>query len=184
MIALVLLALLREAAAGSIYINGVRADEPPAVTLQGVTVRIDAAGDIFIDAPRYNVQVLSGPDAAQAAAQSPAAPSYARASPLTWYLVSEDQASVGGIFDVYVNGAFVRRIESGQSQVLVDLSTFVQPGVNTVKFVPMSVASRGELGAYVGGANPAGPALRIDAPAVTWRASLGRNPQEYTFVVP
>ena len=179
MIALVLLALLREAAAGSIYINGVRADEPPAVTLQGVTVRIDAAGDIFIDAPRYNVQVLSGPDAAQAAA-----PSYARASPLTWYLVSEDQASVGGIFDVYVNGAFVRRIESGQSQVLVDLSTFVQPGVNAVKFVPMSVASRGELGAYVGGANPAGPALRIDSPAVTWRASLGRNPQEYTFVVP
>ena len=182
MIALVLLALLREAAAGSIYINGVRADEPPAVTLQGVTVRIDAAGDIFIDAPRYNVQVVSG--STLPAAPSPAAPSYARASPLTWYLVSEDQASVGGIFDVYVNGAFVRRIESGQSQVLVDLSTFVQPGVNAVKFVPMSAASRGELGAYVGGANPAGPALRIDAPAVTWRASLGRNPQEYTFVVP
>ncbi len=180
MIALVLFALLRSASAGVVYINGVRADEPPAITLEGVTVRIDAAGNIFIDAPRYNVQVVSG------APSLPPTPvrSAAVAAPLTWYLVSEDQASLGGAVDVYVNGSYVRRIESGQTQVLVDLSSFVRSGVNSVKFVPVSPASRGQLGAYIGGANTSGSTLRIDAPAVTWRAAVGQTAQEYTFVVP
>ncbi len=178
MIALVVLALLTQASAGALYINGVRADEPPAVTLEGVTVRIDAGGNIFIDAPRYNVQVVSAAPAPVVAARP------ATAAPLTWYLVSEDQASVGGAVDVYVNGAYVRRLQSGQSQVLVDLSSFVRPGPNTVKFAPVSPASRGELGAYIGGANGSGSTLRIDAPSVTWRAGMSLTSQEYTFVVP
>ncbi len=178
MIALVVLAWLPVASAGALYINGVRADEPPALTLEGVTVRIDAGGNIFIDAPRYNVQVVS---AAPAVAVRP---TVATAAPLTWYLVSEDQASVGGAVDVYVNGSYVRRLQSGQSQVLVDLSSFVRPGPNTVKFAPVSPASRGELGAYIGGANGSGSTLRIDAPSVTWRAGMSLTSQEYTFVVP
>jgi hypothetical protein len=177
-IALVVLAWLPVASAGALYINGVRADEPPALTLEGVTVRIDAGGNIFIDAPRYNVQVVS---AAPAVAVRP---TVATAAPLTWYLVSEDQASVGGAVDVYVNGSYVRRLQSGQSQVLVDLSSFVRPGPNTVKFAPVSPASRGELGAYIGGANGSGSTLRIDAPSVTWRAGMSLTSQEYTFVVP
>jgi len=181
-IALVVLAWLPVASAGALYINGVRADEPPAVTLEGVTVRIDAGGNIFIDAPRYNVQVVSAAPAPVVAARpATAAPS---AAPLTWYLVSEDQASFGGAVDVYVNGAYVRRLQSGQSQVLVDLSAFVRPGTNTVKFAPLSPASRGELGAYIGGANGSGSTLRIDAPSVTWRAGMSLSAQEYTFVVP
>jgi hypothetical protein len=180
-IALVALALLPLASAGALYINGVRADEPPAVTLEGVTVRIDAGGNIFIDAPRYNVQVVS---AAPAVAARPTTAATATAAPLTWYLVSEDLASVGGAVDVYLNGAYVRRLQSGQSQVLVDLSSFVRPGLNTVKFAPVSPASQGDLGAYIGGANGSGSTLRIDAPSVTWRAGMSPTSQEYTFVVP
>jgi hypothetical protein len=176
-IALVALALLPLASAGALYINGVRADEPPAVTLEGVTVRIDAGGNIFIDAPRYNVQVVS-------AAPAPVVAARPTAAPLTWYLVSEDLASVGGAVDVYLNGAYVRRLQSGQSQVLVDLSSFVRPGPNTVKFAPVSPASQGDLGAYIGGANGSGSTLRIDAPSVTWRAGMSPTSQEYTFVVP
>lgn len=57
MIALLLASVLSiavsDARAGALYINGVRADDAPAVVLERCTVRIDEAGNVFIDAPGY-----------------------------------------------------------------------------------------------------------------------------------
>lgn len=185
--------LLPGADAGSVYINGVRADELPAVSLIGVNVRIDGTGNIYIDAPKYQVQVVGGPapvSPAPAIAPSPGpaaavGPAVARpaASAAVWYLVSEDEGSTGGIVDVYVNDRYVRRLLSGQAQVLVDLSTYVKSGNNKVQFV-VRTAPGGRLAAYVGSGDSSQDALRIDAPAVTWRSTGAQVMQEYTFTAP
>ncbi len=164
-----MLGLAQPAMAGSVYINGVRADAPPPLDLKAVNVRIDAQGNIWIDAPGYQVQVVGGP---------PPAP--VPMSTLVWYLVSEDEGSVGGVVDVYVNDRYVRRLQSGQSQVLVDLTSFVQGGTNKVQFV-VRTPPTGRMAAYIGGANPADSTLRIDAPPVTWRSTGSQQVQEFSF---
>ncbi len=172
------------ALAGTVYINGVRVDLLPVVTLQGATVRMDQNGDIWIDAPNYKVQVVGGapsPTSAQASATS--AVSTPDASGRVWYLVSEDEGSVDGVVDVFVNDQYVRRLQSGQSQVLVDLSAYVHRGSNKVQFV-VRTAPTGRLGAYVGAGDNTGEALRIDAPPVTWRSAGAQTVQDYTFTVP
>lgn len=169
------------ALAGSVYINGVRVDLLPVVTLHGATVRMDQNGDIWIEAPNYKVEVVGGPPGAYTtpASASTVTPD---ATGRIWYLVSEDEGSLGGIIDVYVNDKYVRRLQSGQSQVLVDLSAYVHPGSNKVQFVVRS-APTGRMGAYIGAGDDSGDALRIDAPPVTWRSSGAPEVQEYTFTL-
>ncbi len=171
--------LVGTALAGSVYINNVRVDELPAISLQNVSVRIDAQGDIYIDAPNYKVQVV-GQSTAAAATSSPHA---VAAASQVWYLVSEDDGSSSGIVDVYVNDRYVRRLESGQAQVLVDLSNYVQHGANKVQFV-VRTAPSGRLGAYVGAGDPSAGNLHIDNPAVSWRSTGAQMVQEYSFSVP
>lgn len=166
-----MIALVGLCLAGSVYINGVRADEPPAMSFENVDVRIDSAGNVYVDAPGYQVQVIGG--------ASPAAVS-APASLGQWYLVSEDEGSTGGIVDVYVNDQFVRRLQSGGTQVLVDLSSVVRPGPNTVQFV-VRQAPTGRLAAYVGVGREGGGGLQLDAPAVTWRSLGAPATQKMTF---
>ncbi|GDX82074.1 hypothetical protein LBMAG42_38850 [Deltaproteobacteria bacterium] len=55
---------LAAANAGDIYLNGVRADVLPVMSMENVTVRFDASGNIWIDAPMYRVSVV--PSGAQA----------------------------------------------------------------------------------------------------------------------
>lgn len=179
MSALLLGLLVAPALAGSIYINGVRADEPPAVSLVGVDVRIDGSGNVYIDAPRYNVQVVGG---GAPSAPSQAAPAAAPAS--SWFLVAEDSGSRGAVADVYVNDRFVRRLSSGDAQVLVDLGPFVVSGYNSVRFVVAQPPEGGALRAYVGAGGVASGALRMDTPAVNWTAVGSQPDQRFSFVVP
>ncbi len=50
------------ALAGGVFVNGVRADVLPPVTLERCTVRVDAQGNIYIDAPGYKVAVTQAGD--------------------------------------------------------------------------------------------------------------------------
>ncbi|MCP4807905.1 MAG: hypothetical protein GY913_24850 [Proteobacteria bacterium] len=57
-----LLAALSTANAGNVYINGVNATGLTNFELQDVDVRLDADGDVYIDAPRYSIEVQAVPD--------------------------------------------------------------------------------------------------------------------------
>ena len=63
------------AAPPAIYINNVYVDTLPQMELRNVTVRVDATGALYIDAPNYRVEVVD-PDTGVA---TPAAPSSAAA---------------------------------------------------------------------------------------------------------
>ncbi len=60
------------ASAGEVYINGVRAQGMPVMTMENVTVRFDAQGNIWVDAPQYQVTVVKGGTGAPPAPASPA----------------------------------------------------------------------------------------------------------------
>src|SRR5262245_22583823 len=55
-----LLLLAGEASAGSVYLNNVRIDGVKNQKFDKVNVRIDDDGNVFIDAPGYNVRQLEG----------------------------------------------------------------------------------------------------------------------------
>ena len=68
---MLLLAWLAQAVAADVYLNGVKASGLTNFELKDVNVRIAANGDVYIDAPRYSIEVVSAP---KAPAPQPVAP--------------------------------------------------------------------------------------------------------------
>lgn len=201
------LALVAAAFAGSVYINGVRADVLPEMTLEDVTVRIDGAGNLYIDAPGYRARVVSPPAeptsqtytppprVASAAPPVPAQaytppPSATPAAVGTWWLVTEDNDSSGHQLEVLVNGTLVRRVRSGEPQLILDLSSFLRSGTNTVTItaLPSPTLGGGVLNVYVGRGGNAGGTIRIDEPEIRYarRASdpAAGGTRSFTVVLP
>lgn len=195
--------LLALALGADVYVNGVRADVLPVTTLTGVTVRFDAAGNVWIDAPTYKVSTSTVAPASAPAASTwsapaaPAAPAKAATAPTGaglaaggWWLVTEDAGSVGQSLEVYVNEVLARRVASGEPQVLLDLGAYLHPGPNTVRIVarPPAAAPAGALSVYVGRGSAAGNTVRISTIDLRYsrRAEdgLAGSVKEYTVLVP
>lgn len=170
-----MLALLASAFAGSIYINGVKADGITNFELQDVDVVIDGNGDVHIDAPRYAIEVRS-PGGGTKPETTPvvAADGTVSTAPIappkglpaeSWWLVSEDNGSVGHVIDVSVGGTPVATVTSGDPQLMLDISPHLSHGANVVTFTARAgELEGGVLSLYVGeGSNEAG-ALQLEAP--------------------
>ena len=202
------------AAAGDVYLNGIRADVLPVMSMENVTVRFDAQGNIWVDAPTYRVRVSTGdaPAAVPPASTYPAttapvvvppAPVVYRPEPSalptarprptvasgSWWLVTEDNDSVGHDVEVMVNGVSVRHVRSGESQIILDLGAWLQPGNNTIT---LNAAPGGYAGGafmvYVGKGRADDGTVRLEAPdiryarrAVDLAAGATRT---YTLVIP
>lgn len=119
-----------------VYVNGVEAAGMKDFQFKAVDVRIDSEGNIWIDAPRYRIEV-SKPAGAPAStpATAPTAPAAAIAQGAHW-LVTQDQGSTGQIIEVLVNGTSVREIRSGQAQLILDVGPFLKAGSNVITFRP------------------------------------------------
>lgn len=191
-----LLWLAAAALAGDVYINGIRADVLPVMSMEQVTVRFDAQGNIWIDAPTYRVTVVTpapapspAPTYAPAPAPSPApayaptpapspAPSPAPAATsrpasavpaATWWLVTEDNDSAGHDVEVLVNGVSVRHVRSGEAQLILDLGPWLQRGANTITLqAAPGTYGGGAFTVYVGKGSDAGGTVRLDAPDVRY----------------
>lgn len=192
------------ARAGELYINGVRAQGMPVMTMENVTVRFDAQGNIWVDAPQYQVTVVKGGTGAPPApattspypapAPTPAAyvpapsavpaPAYAPAPSAVpapaagaslgiaagkWWLVTEDNDSVGQDVEVVVNGVSVRHVRSGETQAILDLGPYLRSGSNTLSMraAPGSYGG-GALVVYVGKGSTSGGTVRLDNPDIRY----------------
>jgi hypothetical protein len=159
--ALMLLASL--ATAGELYVNGVKATGLRSQDFEGCDVRIDERGDIWVTAPRYVVRSAEEPQA-----PAPRAGAQGTVSAGRWWLVTEDHSSSGHSVEVFVNGTLVRRVGSGEPQVILDLAPWLVPGNNNVTFsaLPGPVPGGGALHIYLGaGYNDAG-VVRISDPQI------------------
>lgn len=116
------------ALAGSTYLNGVKIDGVTNQKFEKVDVRIDEQGNLFIDAPGYQVRQVEA-----APAQGAAAPTLSK----KYFLVTE-QTVVGMTeydIDLYVNSKLVRKLRSGDEQIVTEITRHLSPGKNTVLMV-------------------------------------------------
>lgn len=172
------------AAPPAIYLNGVRVDNLPAIEMKNCTVRVDAAGAIWIEAPGFKVTANApttpapAPAPVPAPAPAPVATSPTAIAPGTWWLVTEDDGSAGQSVDIRINGVLVRTVRSGDVQVMMDVSSLLRRGANEVTFSATSQAAlaAGNMAFYIGMGTPgANGVVRLDAPPVkyTRRAAEG-----------
>lgn len=155
------LILMASAFAGTIYINNIAVQTLPVVEMKGVNVRFDAAGNVYIDAPNYQVREVAPPTFVSANGSASVVPAG------TWWLVTEDNGSAGSVVDVMVNGTVIRRVVSGQAQLIMDIGPFLKQGTNEITLlVQPGVAGGGILNIYVGQGSNAQGTIRLDAPVV------------------
>ena len=164
----------------TLYVNGVRADGLRDFLLEDVDVRIDADGDIHITAPGYKVEAV--PEASEGPLPESELP-----SELYW-LVTMDEGSRGYVADVLVNGSLVRKIRSGEEQLILDVGPYLRSGENKLMLLPSEGAGQGTLRVYLGtGTNEAGTVVMDDLSVdLALTSSGGKSPaaQTSTFTVP
>ena len=193
--ALLVTLFLSVAHAGSLYVNGVRADTLRNFEFSHVDVKVDDQGNIWVDAPLYKVEMQS-PDQAKApevrTVETPGTvptPSASDAPVGVYWLVTEDNASVGHTIDVVVNGTLAQKVRSGDTQVILDIGKYLKVGTNTVVMTaqPSEKLDGGVVEIYIGtGANINGT-LTMDRPLIDFarRATdnAGGASQSFEIVV-
>ena len=116
----------------SVFLNGVNVDTLRSQKFEKCSsVRIDERGDVLLDCPGYQVEAQP---VAPAAPVLPAA--VASAITKRYFLVTEekDGAATQYEVDVFVNGKWLRKIRAGESQVVLEITKNLHPGVNKVLF--------------------------------------------------
>jgi hypothetical protein len=129
--ALLVLALLAAPAwATDVFINGVQVDGLQNQTFDKVTVKFDGSGNVWIEAPGYNIKkVQVGPESGRVVREEVGMTK-------KYFLVTE-QNVVGMTeynIDVFINSKFVRSLKSGEEQIVTDVTKHLHPGKNTVMF--------------------------------------------------
>ncbi len=159
----------------SIFLNGVNIDGVRAQTFEKCrAVRIDDKGNLQLDCPGYQVENPGGAAAAPVvlpsipvAGASLAPPSLAK----HYFLVTEqsDGASAQYDVDVYVNSKWVRKVRSGDEQIVLDITRFLAPGPNKLLFAatkraPKAGAATSFVRFIVGEGESSGAQVLIDNP--------------------
>ncbi len=184
--ALVLLFVAATAHAGSVYLNNVKIDGVTNQRFEKATVRIDEKGNVFIDAPGYKVQQVEGAPAE--------GPSTGGVITRHYFLVTE-QSAIGMTeydMDLYVNGKWVRKLRSGEDQIVSEVTKHLVPGKNTILFVckkqsgetRKSYSKEHFFRVMIGEGNMSGDHVMIDNPVVKFErtaADTGDLSQEFTF---
>ncbi len=161
-----LLLAVATGAAGELYVNGVRATGMRDQTFEDADVHIDEHGDIHITAPRYVIHSLE-PEPTPAPQPTPQA---SEVSAGQYWLVTEDHRSSGHTVEVFVNGNLVRRVRSGEPQLILDLGPWLVRGTNNITFsaLPGPQPGGGALHVYMGtGYNDAG-VIRLHDPQIDY----------------
>ncbi len=189
-----LLWLASTALAGQLYINGVFVDPATiaGVEMKNVTITFDASGNIQVAAPGYKIEVVDPPGAtstpppapvgAQAAGARPPVPATpppqtnSGVAPARWWLVTEDNASVGHTIEILVNGTPVKTVGSGLPQQILDVGKWLRPGTNQVEVRSNSVgASGGTYYVYIGNGSDQTGTVVMDRPQVQFGVGSTRN---------
>lgn len=204
---LILMLIAQLAHAGQVYVNGtlVNPAQIAGTTLEMVTVAFDAAGNVQVSAPGYEIEVM-GPPASTPTLHSqdpppPVSPSY---PPVTgrppvaavvanppppapgthpsgvpkaaWWLATEDNGSVGHTIEVFVNGQRTHALRSGEPLRLVDIGGYLRPGTNEVLLRSNSVeAGGGTLYVYIGTGSDQSGTVVMDAPQVQFGLGPSRS---------
>lgn len=176
----------KTAAADDVYVNGrkVSGGALKNTVLDNVTVRFDAAGNVYIDAPGYRVEA----DAQQKSAPVGASSAPKSATPTTpgrryWLVVNTAHT---GIYKVLIaaNGSPVAEIDPNRRQYVVDVTDKLQPGANRIEVtylpIPGAALTAGDVSDVMVGLGKTAPdgTLTISRVLATHRQPAGRRSAE------
>jgi hypothetical protein len=183
---LTVLTVSATAAAGSVYLNGVRIDGVTGQKFDKVSVRIDDKGDVYIDAPGYNVRQVEG---------APENTAQLLGSMTKKYFLVTEQTAPGMTeydIDVYVNSKWLRRLRNNDEQIVTDITKNLTPGKNTIMFIAKKESSgsrksfaKGDVFRVIlGEGNMSGDHVMIDNPMIRFERSAADTndlTQEFTL---
>jgi hypothetical protein len=165
--------LLASALAGDLFVNDKRIlpESMAGIYLEDVNVRFDSEGNMYVDASAYQISVATQDSAPAPQPKTPTVVAVER-----WWMVTEDNATLGHAATVRVNGQAVHTVRSGDPQKLLDLAPFLQPGLNAVSIQTQSTnAGGGSLFIYIGTGSNAGGTVTLDNPMI--QMGLGPSSQ-------
>lgn len=106
----------------------------------------------------------------------------------TWWLVVEDNGSVGHTVEVIVNDQLAQTVRSGEPVRILDVGGYLRPGANKILVKSNSVgAGGGSMYVYVGSGSDRSGTVVMDAPQVQFGLGASRNgpyEREYSIQVP
>ena len=163
--------------ATAVYLNGVNIDGVRGQNFEKCrSVRIDDKGNLHLDCPGYQVENPGGSAVAPVVLPSiPVAVASVAPASLSkhYFLVTEqsDGAAAQYDVDVYVNSKWVRKVRSGDEQIVLDITKFLAPGQNKVLFAATKRATKaGAQSSFVrfivGEGESSGAQVLIDNPLI------------------
>jgi hypothetical protein len=186
--------------AASVFLNGVNIDGVRGQSFEKCrSVRLDEKGNVHLDCPGYQVEVPGTAGAVRQAVSPtppPTIPVVAASVALPsvtkhYFLVTEqaDGAAAQYDVDVYVNSKWVRKVRSGDEQIVLDITRFLSPGPNKLLFAATKRAPKpGPATSFVklivGEGESSGSQVLIDNPLLECKrtgAEIDNVNEEFTL---
>ena len=187
--------------ARSVYLNNVKIDNVQLRNLkfEKVTVRLDDKGDLYVDAPGYQIKVVdpgSQGGSATASSASSEGDEQGEAKLTRKYFLVTEQTAPGMTdydIDVYVNAKWIRKLRNNEDQIYTDITRYLTPGKNTVLLAAHKQPAQGSRNSLspqhvfrviIGEGNVGGDNVMIDRPVVDFRKTAADQDdasKEFTF---
>lgn len=183
------------AEARDVYINGIKLDSNVVLknqTFPACEVKFDEAGNVYITAKGFKIQLQEEGSTTTKAEETPA-PADGKMTKRYW-LVSK-QAKRGQTqydVDVYVNDTLVKKVRSTEDSVVLEVTKHVKAGANKVRLVAvknlgdkrLSTSPTDTLEIILGEGNVSGGTVAIDKPVVNYKrtaAETGNYSDNFSF---
>jgi hypothetical protein len=120
------------ARAVEVFVNGVNVDGLTSQVFEKANVKLDEKGNVYIDAPGYQIKRVTPAAEKKERAKEPAASDGVISK--RYYLVTEQNPIGASEFDIdlSINGKVLRTLKSSDEQTVVELTRSLKPGKNTV----------------------------------------------------
>ena len=158
----------------------------------GITVTIDANGDVFIDAPGYLVQ---GSDSGARPADTMTTTASGLPGRRYWLVKDEnDPGKTQYDVDIYINSVWYKRIRSNGEQIVKEITGKLRAGPNVIHFAATknigkerkSFSPHVHMRIIIGEGNIGGNNVMIENPLIQYKRTAketGNFNDEFTIVV-
>ena len=186
----------RTALPRDVYFNGVKLEPHVMVknqTFPACEVRFDTEGNVHITAKGYKVGLAPAGNETAAAPVEEGTPAPTKVTKRYWLVAPQPKRGlVQYDIDVFLNGAFVKRIKSGDDKAILEVTKYVRPGTNTVRLIAtknlgnkrVSASPQDVMEVVIGEGVVGGGTITIDRALVTYRrtaAETGNHSDNYSF---
>jgi hypothetical protein len=171
----------------AVYLNGVNIDGVTNQRFDKAAVRIDDRGNIFIDAPGYQVKSVDNASGALREGSD-------RVSRRYWLVTEQSMVGMTEFdVDLFINSKWVRKLKNNEEQIVTEITKYLTPGKNEVTLIARklpvekarkSFSKQHVFKVIIGEGNVGGENVMIDNPLVKFERNASETEdvsQEFTI---